>query len=94
MWGILCVVISVRNTCTISRLALDDTAPVSMALCTLPENMLLSGILKVMCQSEEGVQQSMDEDNGTAELQSYKVKGSNYDPHTKPLMEICNKAVI
>ena len=51
----VCIIISVRKTCTISRLAFDATTPVEMAWFTVLEKNSFSGILKVRCQSSVGV---------------------------------------
>ena len=50
----MCIIISVRKTCTISCLALDVTTPVEIALFTVPEKKLFSGILKERCQFPAG----------------------------------------
>lgn len=73
----VCTVISVHNPCTISRRALDEITPVSMALWTLPEKLLSWGMSKVRCQSDEVEEEDMgvnstDGDDSTVTLQSYK----------------------
>lgn len=50
----VCIEMSVRNTCTISRLAFDVMTPVSMARWTLPEKLSRSGILNDESQSDGG----------------------------------------